>query len=561
VATVNQLFYGDNLRILRDSIRDESVDLIYLDPPFNSNRSYNVLFQHKSGEQAQAQIEAFGDTWTWSQESEALYEELVGGGAPAKVADAIQAMRRLLGDNDVLAYLVMMTARLVELHRVLKPTGSLYLHCDPTASHYLKVLLDAVFGPERFRNEVVWKRTGAHGAAHRFGPVHDVILFVTKSDIYTWNPQFTPYDEVYEQRFGRLDETGQPFQDVALTGPGLRGGDSGLPWRGIDPSTVGRHWQPSSAAYDAYERATGESLAAVPSMVERLDRMDAAGLIYWPRGGAGVPRFKQRLKDMPGLPAQDVITDVPPINSQAAERLGYPTQKPVALLERLIAASSNTGEVVLDPFCGCGTTIDAAHKLGRRWIGIDVTYLAIDLIEKRLRATYGDEVRRTFELRGVPKEVEAAQALFNANAFDFERWAVSLVNGEPNEKQAGDRGIDGIVRFYLNEKKETGEVLVSVKGGGQLNPGMVRDLRGTVERQGAAMGVFICMTPPTRGMIEEADHSGSYEYEFSGAKFPKIQILTVAELLHGKRPAMPTPILPYKLAKRRSGQLDLLGDI
>jgi DNA modification methylase len=482
---VNQLFYGDNLRILRNDIRDESVDLIYLDPPFNSKRSYNILFQHKSGEQAQGQIQAFDDTWIWSQESEELFGDLVGGGAPAKVADAIQAMRRLLGENDVLAYLVMMTARLVELHRVLKPTGSLYLHCDPTASHYLKIVLDAIFGPKQFQNEVIWHYRGAGVSPRRWGRRHDVILFYAKGDTWTFNvdPVREPYSEASMERL--------KYKAKAFRG---------------------------DKVYDNYE----------------------------PNAGGKHP---------------DDVFHMQPIMPSDKRRLGYPTQKPLELLERILLASSNEGDVVLDPFAGCGTTIDAAHKLQRRWIGIDITYLAIDLIEKRLRATYGDEVRDTYELRGVPRELEGAQALFDANAFDFERWAVTMVNGEPNEKQVGDKGIDGRIRFYLNEKRETGEVLVSVKGGAQLNPGMVRDLRGTVERQGAAMGVFLCMGTPTRGMVEEAQHSGSYVYDFSGASFPKIQILTVAELLHGKRPAMPTPILPYRLAKKRSGQMDLLGGL
>lgn len=534
---VNQLFYGDNLRILRNDIRDESVDLVYLDPPFNSKQSYNLLFKHKSGEAAQGQIEAFDDTWTWSQESEAQYEELVGGGAPAQVADAMQAMRRLLGDNDLLAYLVMMTARLVELHRVLKSTGSLYLHCDPSASHYLKIMLDAIFGPERFVNEIIWKRSSAHsdskqGSKH-YGRVSDTILFYSKSEVRTWNQQYGPYDQEYIDRdYRRVEEgTGRRFRISDMSGPG--GAAKGNP--AYEVMGVTRHWRFSK---------------------ETMEQLIADGRVVQTSPGA-VPQQKRYLDEMPGVPLQNVWTDVPVINNRSKEKLGYPTQKPLALLERIIQTSSNSGDVVLDPFCGCGTTIDAAQKLGRKWVGVDITYLAIDLIEKRLRATYGDEVRETFEVRGVPREIEAAQRLFKQNAFDFERWAVSLVSGEPNQKQVGDKGIDGVIRFYLNEKKETGEALVSVKGGAQLNPAMVRDLRGTVERRGAAMGVFVCMNQPTKGMVEEAQHSGSFTYEFSGASFPRIQLITVAELLHGKRPAMPTPILPYKLAKKRSGQTAL----
>lgn len=547
----NTLYYGDNLDVLPKHIPTESVDLIYLDPPFNSNRSYNVLFKAHGGEESQAQIEAFDDTWHWSPETEAQYAALVAGGAPIKVSEAIEAMHQLLGPNDVLAYLVMMTARLVELHRVLKSTGSLYLHCDPTASHYLKIILDAIFGPQHFKNEVIWKRTGAHGSAKRFGPVHDTILFVTKGTTYTWNRQFTPYDDAYRARFNKSDSSGGLFMDVSLTGPGVRTGESGLPWRGIVPTAIGRHWQPSSTAYDVYEAKTGHGLGDLP-MVERLDNLDEAGLIYWPKGGSGVPRFRQYLKDMPGLPAQDVITDIPPINSQAAERLGYPTQKPLALMERLIAASSNEGDVILDPFCGCGTTVDAAQKLHRKWIGIDITYLSVDLIRKRLRHTYGEEIEPTYEVHGIPTDIEGAEALMVENPFDFERWAVSLVNAQPNEKQVGDKGIDGRIRFHA-DKDKIGTAIVSVKGGQHINPAMMHQLVGAVQDHKVEMGLLILLRKPTKGMTEIADHSGAYTLPMTGSVFPKVQIITVAELLAGHGPKMPTAILPYIKASPKPG--------
>lgn len=535
---MNRLYFGDNLRILRQYVRDESVDLIYLDPPFNSNRSYNVLFKSKSGDAAQAQIEAFDDTWTWSQQSEEEFEELVGGGAPAKVADAMLAMRKLSGDNDVLAYLVMMTARLLELHRVLKPTGSLYLHCDPTASHYLKIILDAIFGPQRFGAEIIWKRTSAHNDGKQGralpGRVHDVILLYTRSEEWTWNPTFTEYDESYIENFYKHVEpnTGRRYRLSDMTGPG--GAAKGNPR--YEVMGVSRYWRYSEA---------------------KMAELIAADRVVQTKAG-NVPQEKRYLDEMPGVPLQDLWTDIAPLGAQARERLGYPTQKPVALLERIIEASTNAGDVVLDPFCGCGTTIDAAQKLGREWVGIDITFLSIDLIQDRLERTYGPEIRDTYELTGVPKEVAAAQQLFRESPFEFERWAVSLVHAQPNEKQVGDRGIDGVVRFHLNDK-EIGEALVSVKGGAQLNPGMVRDLRGTVERHRAQLGIFICMGKPTRGMIEEADHSGWFDYEFSGARYPKIQILTIGELLSGKRPNMPTPISPYaKRAKARPNQLTML---
>ncbi len=523
---MNALYYGDNLDVLRQHVSDESVDLVYLDPPFNSNRSYNVLFKNKSGDEAQAQIEAFDDTWTWSQQSEGTYSELVQGGAPLKVADALEAMRRLLGDNDVLAYLVMMAARLVELHRVLKPTGSLYLHCDPTTSHYLKVLLDAVFGPERFLNEIIWKRTSAHNRLVRYGPVHDVILFYAKSEHWYWSPQHVPYDAAYvESNYSKVEAgTNRRYATADLTSerPGSR-----YEWKGMAP--------PGSRYWGVAEHT--------------MAKLDTEGRLYYTRTGR--PRLKQYLDEMEGQLLQDVWTDLRPIHPNSKERLGYPTQKPLDLLGRIVTASCPPDGRVLDPFCGCGTTIDAAERLGRQWIGIDITYLAVDLIDKRLRHTYGDRIASTYKVHGIPHDLDAARALFAANPFDFERWAVSLIDGQPNQKQVGDKGIDGVVRFPVSQT-ETGRVIVSVKGGRQVNPAMVQELVRAVHQHKGDMGIFICMTPPTKGMVEVANHSGSYEHPLTGARYPRVQIITVAELLDGKRPKMPTAILPYVKAKARN---------
>jgi DNA modification methylase len=541
--TGNWLYYGDNLEILRRHIADESVDLIYLDPPFNSNRSYNVLFKTKSGEDAQAQIEAFDDTWTWSQQSEAEYDRLLEDDAtPPKVADAVWSMRRLLGDNDLMAYLVMMTARLVELHRVLKPTGSLYLHCDPTASHYLKIMLDSVFGPERFLNEVVWKRSSAHSSANRYGPVHDTLLFYGKGNTHTWNKILQPIpQETVEAWYNNIESgTGRRFNRADLTGAGTRSGTSGAPWRGIDPTSKGRHW-----AIPSFVGPIVEGLDTQGA----LDALDAAGRLFWPKKQGGIPMLKRYLDESPGIPALDIVTDIQPLNNVAAERLGYPTQKPLALLERVLTASSNPGDVVLDPFCGCGTTISAAQKLGRRWIGIDISYLSVALIQNRLDDTYGPEIRQTYRVVGIPHDLAGAEALFKANAFDFERWAVTAIGGRANEKQVGDRGIDGVVRFPMLDKS-VGRALVSVKGGAQLNPAMVRDLLGTVERERAQMGLLVTLAAPTRGMVEEANRSGSYEYEFTGARYPRIQVVTVADILAGKPPRLPAHFPAYTQAKR-----------
>ncbi len=378
----NHLYYGDNLEVLREHIKTESVDLVYLDPPFNSNVTYNVLFRGPSGDQSQAQIEAFEDTWHWNNQAERAFDEVMFG-PNSDVADMLRAMRSFLKDNDMMAYLTHMAVRLVELHRVLKPTGSIYLHCDPTASHYLKVLMDAVFGKEFFQNEIIWKRTFAHGSANRWGDVHDALLFYSKGDNWNWQRVLQAHDEAYvSDKYRFSDERGR-YRLVVLTGPGTRMGESGAQWRDYNPTSAGRHWAVPKAALALLE---AEGISIPTGLIDRLDLLHSKGLIRIPEksdGTSGVPEFKLYLPK--GQFIQDVIVDLHPVNSQAQERLGYPTQKPVALLERILSASSNPGDVVLDPFCGCGTTVHAAQKLDRQWIGIDITHLSISLIERRLK--------------------------------------------------------------------------------------------------------------------------------------------------------------------------------
>lgn len=538
---MNRLYYGDNLDVLRRHIPDESVDLVYLDPPFNSNRSYNVLFKHRTGSEAQAQIQAFDDTWTWSQDSEQEYLVLQSQ-APAKVADAITAMRGLVGENDVLAYLVMMTARLIELHRVLKPTGSLYLHCDPTASHYLKVMLDAIFGVEHFRNEIIWQRTGAKGLmTTRLPTNHDVLLSYTKGPGATWNEDaaFTPYDEndldeKTAAKYRYRDDAGRLYRLDNLINPNPDRPNLTYEFLGVT-----KVWRWTK---------------------DRMEKAAADGLIYQAKPG-NVPQLKRYLDEQRGRPLSDVWTDIAPINSRAAERLGYPTQKPLALLERILALSTSPGDVLLDPFCGCGTAVDAAQKLGRRWVGIDITYLAVDLIDKRLRHTYGDTVADTYEVVGIPRDEAGARALFARNPFDFERWAVSLVGGQPNTKQVGDKGIDGVIRFMTDATTGIERVLVSVKGGKTVNPAMVRDLIGTIDAHKAPLGLLVTLEKPSRGMLDAARHSGTWTHPANGQAYPRVQMVTVGELLSGKRPNLPAHLAPYIQAERRQamdGQIALL---
>ncbi len=540
---MNQLYFGDNLQVLRESIATESVDLIYLDPPFNSKRDYNLLFKSPKGKQSEAQIEAFKDSWSWGEQAEREFDELVH--APnTEVSEIMRALRRFLGENDMMAYLTMMGNRLLELHRVLKPTGSLYLHCDPTASHYLKIVLDGVFGKGMFRNEVVWKRTGAHGSAKRFGPVHDTIFFYTKTDDFVWTfPATAHADDYVEKHFKQVDDDGRKFQAITLTGSGLRHGESGMPWRHINPSDVGRHWAIPGEVMERY-KLTGATVQ------ERLEALDSASLIFWPKGGEGTPRLKWFADELGGMAISDVWSDIPPIGAQAAERLGYPTQKPLALLERIIQASSNGGDAVLDPFCGCGTAVHAAQKLNRNWIGIDITHLAISLIEKRLKDAFGANCQ--FDIHGTPKDLDAARDLAKRDKYQFQYWAVSLVEAQPSQgkKKGKDGGVDGLKYFHDVDKAGTRKIVVSVKGGG-LKADDVRALNHVRERESSEIALFISLEEPTRGMIADAASAGFYE-SASGKKFPRVQLLTIDGLLSGKQRAEHpdhAPDLNFKKAK------------
>ena len=501
----NLLYYGDNLDVLRRHVKDESVDLVYLDPPFNSNASYNVLFAAKDGHQAAAQIQAFEDTWRWDESAARQFAETIEGGG--KVADVLLAFERFLGTSDMLAYLAMMAPRLVELRRALKPCGSLYLHCDPTASHYLKLLLDAVFGPENFRNEIIWKRGSAHsdsrqGSRH-FGRISDTILFFSKSDNNTWNPLYVPYDEKYiAENYNRRDADGRVYRIDNLQGPG--GAAKGNPQ--YEVMGVTRYWR--------YSR-------------EKMEALIKAGRIIQTRPGA-VPQYKRYLDEMPGVATQNIWTDISSINNRAKEQLGYPTQKPVALLERIIGASSNPGDIVLDPFCGCGTTIEAAQKLERKWIGIDVTHLAISLIKVRLRDAFDADAR--YETVGEPTTAEDAAALAESDKYQFQWWALGLVGARPVEQKKGaDKGIDG--RTYLRFGDSTCQIIFSVKGG-KLHATDVRDLRGVIDREKADVGVLISFETPTKLMKAEAASAGFYKSPWGD--HPRLQLLTVAELLAGK---------------------------
>ncbi|MGQ9627228.1 MAG: DNA methyltransferase [Anaerolineae bacterium] len=523
---MNILYYGDNLPILRECIDSESVDLIYLDPPFNSNRSYNVLFKDESGQEAPAQIAAFEDTWHWNRVAEQTYQELVTMG-DARVSNMIGALRQFIGTNQVMAYLVMMAARLIELHRVLKPTGSLYLHCDPTASHYLKMILDTIFGAQNFRNEIVWKRFNFHADAKRFGRVTDRVLFYTKGPTFVFNRLRAPFSDDYvAAKFTHVDENGRRFRLNDLNPPGGRG--PVYEFHGVTKA-----WRFTK---------------------EKMLQLEAEGRIYT---GSRIPQLKRYLDELPGQAVHELWADISPINPQAAERLGYPTQKPLALLERIIQASSNPGDVVLDPFCGCGTTIVAAQKLGRKWIGIDITHLAIALQKYRLKDMFGLEEKKDYIVIGEPEDLPSARQLAQDNRYQFQWWALSLVKARPlggesgskRGKKGSDKGIDGVITFIDDASGKPKRVLVQVKSG-KVKPGDVRDLRGTVEREGAAIGVFITLETPTRDMETEAAAAGFYHSPGWERDYPKLQILTIAELLNGAEVKMPPASITFKQAQR-----------
>jgi site-specific DNA-methyltransferase (adenine-specific) len=543
----NVLYYGDNLDVLRRYVKDETIDLIYLDPPFKSDQDYNVLFAEQNGSRAAAQIKAFADTWRWDEAAARSYQDVVEN-APAKASQAMQGFRTLLGESDMMAYLAMMASRLLELRRVLKATGTIYLHCDPTASHYLKLLMDAVFGPVNFRNEVVWKRTSAHSGSKRWGPVHDTILMYTKTARYCWNAVYQRYSEDYVEQFYRFEDKAGRYTVGDLTGAGTRGGHSGLAWRGVDPTEVKRHW---AVPNQIVQELVGKVKAKRLTVQERLDLLDRNGLIYWPAKGK-MPRFKRHLDSERGVRIVDVITDVSPIGAFAAERLGYPTQKPEALLERIIEASSNKGGVVLDPFCGCGTAVAVAQRLGRRWIGIDITHLAVALMKHRLLDTFCKRVK--YKVVGEPVSLPDARTLAENNAYQFQWWALGLVGARPVEQKKGaDKGIDGRIFFHDeadNKKTKTKQVVISVKSG-KVSVKDVRDLRGVVEREKAQIGLLITMQKPTEAMRTEA--AGAGFYTSSWGSHPALQILTIEALLTGKQldsPPMGQVSVTFKKAPR-----------
>lgn len=505
---VNELYCGDNLEILREYIASESIDLVYLDPPFKSDQNYNLLFRERDGSKSVSQIMAFEDTWEWNSEAERTYLEIVDRGG--KLGQVMRLFRTLFEGSDMLAYLAMMAPRLEELRRVLKSTGALYLHCDPTASHYLKALLDAIFGPEQFRNEIIWKRKAGRGEtnneARRFGVTTDSLLFYVKSAEARFNRQIRPNNPDYiRSKFTNVDPDGRRYHLDNISSPSFRR-NLCYEYKGHKPPPKG--WAVSR---------------------ETMEKMEREGRLYIPADLTKRIRRKRYLDELQGETVDTLWDDIPPVNSQAVERIGYPTQKPQALLERIIAASSAEGDVVLDPFCGCGTAIEAAHARKRRWIGMDLTKIAIDVVKARL-AKIGEEPGISYRITWEPRDLSTAKALAADDPFQFQDWIVKKLGGSPTKHRGADRGIDGRLYFKDQPSGPPCQIIISVKSG-RIVPAFVRELHGTVDREKAAMGILATLAEPSKAMQRDAASCGICKS--LGTVYPKIQIITAAQILTG----------------------------
>lgn len=524
----NTLFYGDNLDILRNRFPNDCIDLVYLDPPFNSKADYNVLFKEKTGEQSTAQIQAFSDFWHWNPESKHAYNYLATE-SPSDVSDLITSLHGFLGENDMFAYIVMMGERLLELHRVLSPTGSLYLHCDPTASHYLRILMDSIFGTANFRNEIIWRRSHPKGLAFtRFANNHDVILAYAKNAKQTkWKMSYKDYDpDKISQSYHLKDSDGRAYQLTSLLNPNLNRPNLTYEFKGVT-----RVWR--------WTR-------------ERMLEADSMGRIIVPRGGKGIPRYKRYLDEQEGIPIDDFWDDIGYV--KGAERLGYPTQKPVELLERIIFASTNEGDWVLDPFCGCGTAIIASEKQHRHWVGIDITFLAINLVKGRLKDSFPTAI---YEVEGEPRDLEAAKALAQ-NRYQFQWWALFKIDARPAGstegnprigKKGADEGVDGWLRFMDKTEGHYEKIVVQVKSG-HVGVKDIRELRDVINRQKAAMGIFLTLEESTSEMVKEVSVTDPYISPLWKHEFPKLQILTIEQLLKGERPKTPPTINLFQEAQQ-----------
>ena len=534
---MNHLYFGDSLDILKQLSRQHPagfIDLIYIDPPFNSKRNYNVLFETVDLHDAKAQKEAFADTWSNVSYKDTIEELKLIHLNLHKFLDALDHA----GINQsAVNYLTTMSIRIFYIRKVLKDTGSFYLHCDPTMSHYLKIVCDLIFGEKNFRNEITWKRSSAHNDAKQgrkaFGNITDIIFYYTKTDDYAFNTQYTPYTQEYiDDFYYHMEEDGRRYRLGDLTAA-KGGGDTSYDFYGTKPYK-GRFW--------AYSKAN-------------MEKYKEDGRLYFPKSG-GTPSYKRYLDEMPGIAAQNVWDDIKPLQAKDIERLGYPTQKPVKLLERIIQTSSNEGDLVADFFCGCGTTVAASQKLNRNWIGVDISHLAIGLIRKRLLDTYGEPIIKTFTVDGLPKDVGSARALAIApqGRMHFQDWVIeTLLGGVANEKKTGDGGYDGYTTLEIDKgKKEI--VLIEVKSG-NIGVGNLRSFAKTVQQQKVSVGILVCFADQiTKGMLSEAKGEGYFRPDLFDTRYDRIQIISVEDLLAGKQPNLPhsSETGPFKKAERNT---------
>ncbi len=542
---MNQLYYGDNLDILRKHISDESVDLCYIDPPFNSKRNYNQIYNN-IGKEDSAQAQAFVDTWTWDSLAIKGFEEIIENDRGLFTLQTINLMlglQNVLGDGSLLAYLISMTLRIAEIYRVLVPTGSFYFHCDPTSSHYLKLIIDSIFCPNggNFCNEIIWRRTTSKSLMTKQLPNnHDVIFCYQKSMNKTWNQDhlFIAYEkdnlpEKTSKKYSHQDSDGRMYQLDNLINPNPNRPNLTYEFLGVT-----RVWRWTK---------------------ERMQKAYEAGIVVQTKPGS-VPRLKRYLDEQRGIPIDDTWIDIAPLNSQAKERLGYPTQKPELLLERIIKTSSNEGDVILDAYCGCGTTVAVAQRLNRKWIGIDITYQSISLILKRLEDTYGTGAIFNVKMTGIPKDIASAEALANKNddrtRKEFEKWSILAFSNNRatiNQKKGADKGIDGTA-FFIESEGGHGRVIFQVKSG-KVGSSDIRDLLGTMTREKAALGYFITLKEPTKDMLKEAKAAGLYEHKIMGRAYQKIEIISIRDMIEkGLRLEIPMSLEVLKSAKRHQGE-------
>lgn len=565
---MNRLYLGDCLNVLRDNVPDESVDLVYIDPPFNSKRDYNIFFDDK---EIQTQRIAFEDTWTLKNIQDSLSE--LHTLQTEKLYELLQTYQRVA--PHAFPYLTMMSLRILELHRVLKPTGSFYLHCDPTMSHYLKTVCDIIFGEKNFSSEIIWRRTGTHNKVTRYAPIHDVILFYTKSEVHRWNGLKRPYMKGHIDTHFIKDKNGWKtnYYGNVLTGSGIRNGESGEPWRGYNPTAKKRHWAIPGALLNELD----EDISHL-SQHEKLEYLFNKGFIKITKGQAW-PIYERYLKDNDGQPVSDlwayqpytegtvfesdggIDSDVKWLSPQDQERLGYPTQKPKALLERIIKASSNEGDTVLDGFSGCGTTVDAAEGLHRNWIGIDISPIAISLVKRRLIDTYGEHLSK-FEVRGTPTDEQSAIELWRQNPNAFQDWWLTEfeVFSTTFGTKGPDKGVDGLAQYLVDPAtQKVARAAFSVKGGDSVHSNHIDELRGAMEKHKCELGVFLTIAEPTKPMLDTIASSGFVE--IPGYKLPRLQILTLKEYFKNKRPKLPQVNITFKAAqlkgKKKQNQIKM----